>query len=107
MKQVVFLILILFVFTFLFSSLVPSASALALDGQATDPSQSINNIFAVLIGLSGSITIILIIIAGYRFMKSRDKSESLQQAREQLIAAIVGVVFLIFSLVILQVIGKL
>jgi cell division protein FtsX len=58
-----------------------------------------------LLGLAGGIAVILIIIAGYRLMASQGNPEAVQAAREQIISAIVGLVFVIFSLVILQVIG--
>ncbi len=38
-------------------------------------------------------------------MTSQGKPETLQQGRDQLIAAIVGLLFLIFSFVLLQTIG--
>lgn len=56
-------------------------------------------------GISGGIAILLIIISGYRIMISRGNPESTQNAKEQLTAAIVGLLFVIFSIVILQVIG--
>lgn len=69
------------------------------------PTLFVSKIFGILIGVAGGIAVILIMIAGYRFMMSRGKPESIQQARDQLTAAIVGLIFLIFSLVILEVIG--
>ncbi|GEM_PF-4443907 len=71
----------------------------------TEPGQFITKIFAIILSLSGGIALLLIIRAGYMFMISQGKPEELQKAREQLIAAIVGLMFMIFSFVILQVIG--
>jgi hypothetical protein len=62
-------------------------------------------LFSVILGISGGIAIILIIISGYRLMTSRGNPEQVQVAKEQLTAAIVGLMFVIFSLVILQTIG--
>ncbi|PIR80257.1 MAG: hypothetical protein COU25_01095 [Candidatus Levybacteria bacterium CG10_big_fil_rev_8_21_14_0_10_35_13] len=59
-----------------------------------------------ILSISGGIAVILIIISGYRLMVSRGNPEQVQNAREQLTAAIVGLLFVIFSLVILQVIGN-
>jgi glucose uptake protein GlcU len=59
----------------------------------------------VVLSLVGAIAIILIIISGYRLMVSQGNPENIKNAREQLTAAIVGLLFVIFSLVILQVIG--
>lgn len=71
----------------------------------TDPGAFIQKIFAILLSLSGGIALLLIIKAGYQLMTSQGKPEQIQQGRDQLIAAIVGLVFLIFSFVFLQLIG--
>ncbi len=63
------------------------------------------DLFRIVLGISGGIAVILIIISGYKLMTSRGNPEQLQQAKEQLTAAIVGLLFIIFSLVILQSIG--
>jgi len=65
----------------------------------------IKTFFGIILGLSGAIALLLIIVAGYRLMISRGNPENLQNAREQLTAAIVGLLFVIFAFVILQVIG--
>lgn len=72
---------------------------------ATKPGGFIKTLFAILLSFSGGIALLLIIRAGYQIMTSQGKPEQLQQGRDQLIAAIVGLTFLIFSFVILQVIG--
>lgn len=64
-----------------------------------------STIFGIILSLGGGIALILIIISGYRIMASQGNPESLQQAKEQLTAAIVGLLFVIFSLVFLEVIG--
>jgi uncharacterized membrane protein YqhA len=60
---------------------------------------------AIALSLAGIITVVLIIFSGYRLMISQGNPETIKEAREQLTAAIVGLLFLIFSLVILQIIG--
>jgi len=77
----------------------------SLGDLSTDPGQFISKIFGFLIAIGGGIALLLIIRAGYRLMTSRGNPEGVQQGREQLIAAIVGLLFLIFSFVILEVIG--
>ena len=69
------------------------------------PKAIVASIFNIVLGLAGGIALILIIISGYRFMASQGNPEELTNARQQLIAAIVGLLFIIFSFVILQVIG--
>ncbi len=77
----------------------------ALGSISTEPGAFIQRIFAFLLGISGGIALLLIIKAGYQIMTSQGKPEGLQQGRDQLIAAIVGLLFLIFSFVLLQTIG--
>jgi hypothetical protein len=71
----------------------------------TDIPEFITAVFGYIVGISGGVALLSIIYAGYRFMVSQGKPEAIQQAREQLIAAIVGLLFIIFSMVILQAIG--
>jgi len=72
---------------------------------ATGPIDFISSLFRLLLGVSGGIAIILIIISGYRLMTSQGNPEQVQGAREMLTSAIVGLLFIIFSFVILQIIG--
>lgn len=79
--------------------------ASALGDFATNPAGFIQTIFAILLSVSGGIALLLIIKAGYQLMASQGKPEQIQNGRDQLIAAIVGLVFLIFAFVFLQLIG--
>lgn len=71
----------------------------------TDPGKFISVIFGIVLSLSGGIATLLIIISGYRLMASQGNPEKMQAARDQLTAAIVGLLFIIFSIVILQTLG--
>jgi len=71
----------------------------------TDPSNIAAFFFAILLSLSGGIALILIIVSGYQMMVSSGNPEKLQGARETLTSAIAGLLFIIFSLVILETIG--
>lgn len=71
----------------------------------TDPANFVKTFFGILLSLAGGIAIILIIISGYRLMSSGGNPEKVQASREQLTSAIVGLLFIIFSLSILQIIG--
>lgn len=77
----------------------------AIAAISTNPKEFVTQIFGIILGLSGGIALILIIISGYRIMASSGNPEALQAGREQLVSAIVGLLFIIFSFVILQVIG--
>jgi len=56
------------------------------------------------LAISGVVALIFIIVSGYRFMLSQGNPEAVQEARESLTSAIVGLLFIIFALVILQLI---
>lgn len=94
----------------------PCATELSADGKCpsfktafgniqTNPEDFIVDIFGILLSISGAIALALIIRAGYTIMTSQGRPDQLQAGRDQLIAAIVGLLFLIFSFVILQTIG--
>lgn len=68
----------------------------------TDPGKFIGRVFGVLLAISGAMAVILIMRAGYQIMTARGNPEGLQKGREQIVAAIVGLMFLIFSFVLLQ-----
>lgn len=77
----------------------------ALGEISTDPASFIKSIFGILLSLAGGVALLLIIISGYRLMTSQGNPEKVQAAREQLTSAIVGLLFIIFSLAILTIIG--
>jgi len=72
---------------------------------STDPASFVKSVFSIVLGLAGGIALILIIIAGYKFMVSRGNPEAVKGATEQLISAVIGLLFIIFSFVILQIVG--
>lgn len=72
---------------------------------STDPAGFVRDIFGRVLSLAGGVAIILIIFSGYRLMASGGNPEKLQHAREQLTSAIIGLLFIIFSLSLLQIIG--
>lgn len=77
----------------------------ALGPIQTDVAGLVQNIFVILLGLSGGTALLLIIAAGYQMMMSQGNPEKVKEGRERLTAAIVGLVFIIFSTAILQLIG--
>lgn len=77
----------------------------AVGSWSADPVKAIQTLFGLVLSLVGIVALSVIIYAGYRIMTSQGNPERLQAAREMLTAAIVGLLFSIFSLVILQTIG--
>lgn len=79
--------------------------ATAIGPISTGTTSFIENLFKILLGFAGGIATLLIIAAGYKLMTSQGEAEKIKEARESLTSAIVGLLFIIFSLVILQIIG--
>lgn len=112
-------ILLLFVLNFSFPKTYAASSApcaeyenekcLAIDTAigriSTEPQAFVQFIFSFVLGLAGGIALILIIISGYKFMVSRGNPEAVKAATERLTSAVIGLLFIILSFVILQVIG--
>jgi len=69
---------------------------------STSPAEFIVRILTIVLSFIGGIALLLIISAGYKIITSKGKPEGVQQGREQLLSAIVGLVFIIFSFVIFQ-----
>jgi len=65
----------------------------------------LTTVFSIALSIAGVVALGLIIFSGYRLMISQGNPEQVKNAREQLTAAIIGLLFIIFSLVILQIIG--
>lgn len=70
----------------------------------TDAAGLISKLLQITLAISGVVALIFIIVSGYRFMLSQGNPEAVQEARESLTSAIVGLLFIIFALVILQLI---
>jgi len=68
----------------------------------TNSGEFIVKIFIIILSFAGGIALLLIILSGYKIIMSKGKPEAIQQGKEQLISAIVGLVFIIFSFVIFQ-----
>lgn len=71
----------------------------------TDPAGFIGRLFGIVLGIAGVAALILIIFSGFRLSLSQGNQEKVQEARETLTAAIAGLLFIIFSTAILQIIG--
>jgi hypothetical protein len=71
----------------------------------TNPTAFISNLFRILLGISGGIAVMLIIYSGFRVATAAGDAKAVQGARETMTSAVIGLLFLIFSFVILEVIG--
>lgn len=77
----------------------------AIGDLSTDSFGFIGQLFAVLLSISGGIALLLIIRSGYQLMTSQGNPEKVKEARERLTSVFVGLLFLVLSIVILEVIG--
>ena len=104
-------------FSFLKTYAVSSPGCLEFEGEkcilvdtaigpiSTEPQKFVTRIFSFVLGIAGGIALILIMISGYKMMASQGNPEQVQAARDQLTSAVVGLLFIIFSFVILEIIG--
>lgn len=77
----------------------------AFGSWSTDPAKFVTSLMSILMSIAGSIAVLLIIASGYTMIMSQGDPEKIQGAKERLTAAIIGLLFLIFSVVILEIIG--
>ena len=68
----------------------------------TDASGFVTWVLGFILGLSGGILLLLLILAGYKLMTSQGDPEKIKEAREQVTSAIIGLFFIIFSFVIFE-----
>lgn len=75
---------------------------------STNPTSNnylVKTIFRISLSLVGGIAVLLIMLSGFRIISSQGNPEKLQGAKEQLTAAIIGLLFVIFAYSILSFIG--
>lgn len=70
-----------------------------------DPQGFITWLLKRAIGVAGGIALLLIIFAGFRIITSAGDPKSLQAGKEMLTSAIIGLLVIIFSIFLLQLIG--
>ncbi len=71
----------------------------------TKPEVFVQNIFSIVLSIAGVVAIAFFIRAGYTIMTSAGNKEKVGQAREQITAAITGLIFIILSIAMLEFIG--
>lgn len=85
------------------SSSIPQGDNNSLDLN-TDPPQLVLRFTTLILGVAGGIALLLIIIAGYKIIVGSGDPQKLQTAREQIIGAMTGLIFILLSYVIFQLI---
>lgn len=69
------------------------------------PEKFIGTIFSIILSIAGVAAVVLLLVAGYQIMLSSGDKQKIQAARETISSTLIGLIFIILSLVILQVIG--
>ncbi len=66
----------------------------------------VNTIITLTLSVVGGLAFLLLILGAYRVLTSAGNPEGLNEGRDIIIAAITGLVFVVFSVTILRIIGK-
>ncbi len=83
----------------------PKVVSTALGCIPTDPSQFIGTILGIGMGIGGGIAFLLILFGGFQILTSAGNPEQLNAGKELVTSAITGLLIIIFSIFILQLIG--
>ena len=108
-------LLMLFVVTLTFSSVYaqtpPSYIPQFLFNQYTNGASGINtiirNVIEFLFAIAGLIVLVFIIWAGFKFITSGGDSGKKEEAQKQIVAAVIGLLIVVFSFFIVQLIFTL
>ena len=65
----------------------------------------ITQLFSIILGIAGLIAFFLLVFAGYLLLTSGGDKQKVHHAREVVTSAIAGLLFIILSMIILEVIG--
>lgn len=71
----------------------------------TSPVGFIKDFLKFIIGISGGLAFLMMILGAFQMLTSAGNPETLQAGRERLTSAIIGLLFVIFSVLLLQIIG--
>ncbi len=70
-----------------------------------DPTNLVNDILRIALGAAGGIAFLLIIYGGFKLTFSRGDPQAVQDGREVITSAIIGLIIVIFSVFLLRLIG--
>lgn len=71
----------------------------------TDPSLLIKDIFRLAVGIGGGIAFLLMVFGAFGMITSAGNPDALKEAKERFTNAIIGILFIVFSTLLLQIIG--
>jgi hypothetical protein len=71
----------------------------------TDPAGLANAIFKIVLGVAGGLGILLVIMGGFKVATSQGNPDALEDGRDTITKAILGLAFILLATVILSIIG--
>ncbi|OGJ38034.1 MAG: hypothetical protein A2383_00330 [Candidatus Pacebacteria bacterium RIFOXYB1_FULL_39_46] len=71
----------------------------------TDPQGIIKTMVQLGLSIGGGLTLLLILVGAFRFSVSSGDSKQVEEAKEQITSAVIGLLFIIFSITLLRFIG--
>lgn len=97
------------------SLLASPVSAFATNHSVTLPNQTgvtslpdlFNTVFTFLLGIVGGLAIIFLIIGGIRYILARGDEKAAKGAKDQITAAIIGLVVALLAVVIVSIVGTI
>ena len=99
--------ILVFIFLILSASPIHAANLTTVLGPIPDdPTGLTNKILEISLGLAGGCAFLLMLYGGFLFINSNGDPNKLQEATDVLMSAAAGLLLIIFSVFILQLIGK-
>lgn len=71
----------------------------------TSPTGFIKNLLTFIIGISGGLAFLMMLLGAFQMLTSAGNPDTLNAGRERLTSAAIGLLFVIFSMLLLQIIG--
>ena len=81
------------------------AIATAIGCIHTNPAEFTKDVLKFVIGISGGLAFLMMLLGAFQMLTSAGNPETLQAGRERLTSAIIGLLLIIFSVLLLQIIG--
>jgi hypothetical protein len=70
-----------------------------------DPAPLIAGLMKYVVALSGGIALLLMIFGSFQMITSGGNAETLKKGREQFVSAVIGLLFVIFAVLLMQIVG--
>jgi hypothetical protein len=71
----------------------------------TDPGLLVGGALKYIMGFAGGAALLMMIFGSFQMMTSGGNAENIKKGREQFVSAVIGLLFIIFSVLLLQIIG--